>query len=94
MHLQIVRDRGELSLRLQPGGPPGDWFWIGVVRRAVDGDVPGNDVLDAEAIIFLEDNIGDLEARSGGDESRGQLVSELRSARDSRAEELFGGPRS
>jgi hypothetical protein len=92
MLVEIVRDRGETSLRLRPDDPPGDWFWIGMVRRAMDGDLPGSDELDAGAITFLRANLDDLESRFGDPGLRERLLRELRLAQAGRAAELFGGP--
>jgi hypothetical protein len=88
--LQLVSDRAELSMRLQPRTPAGDdWFWIGVARRVLAGDQPGSDNLDATAVAFLRTRLPEVEAAFGSDDARVALVQRLQDARAERSRELF-----
>jgi len=91
LRLDLVRDRSQVSARLQPTvGPSDDWFWIGVFRRVLDGDRPGSDELDAGGVDFLRRWLDVLEERAATDAGRSELVEDLIRARAERAEELFG----
>lgn len=91
LRLDLVRDRSQVSLRFQPAkGPFDEWFWIGVLRRALERDRPGSDELDASGVEFLRRSMNILEDRVATDQGREELVDELTRARAERAEELFG----
>lgn len=91
LRLELTRDRSQNSIRFQPAdGPIDEWFWIGVLRRLLEGDRPGSDELDQGAIEFLRRSLDDLERRVASDEERHALVGELIRVRNERSEELFG----
>jgi len=91
LRLELLRDRSQNAIRLQPvSGSTEEWFWLGVVRRLVDGDRPGSDELDRAAIDFLQRSIDALETQVADDESRRRLIDELVRERSARSQELFG----
>lgn len=90
VRLEIVRDRTQNSIRFQAVDDPfQQWFWIGVLRRVLDGDRPGRDDLDSGAIEFLRRSLDSLDDRITSDESRVQLIADLTREQRARAAELF-----
>ncbi len=91
LRLELVRDRSQISIRLQPvGSPTDDWFWLGVLRRLLDGDRPGSDELDTAAINFIRRWLAELEDTVANAQGRDELVAQLVRAREERSKELFG----
>ncbi|MCB1030362.1 MAG: hypothetical protein KDA95_03445 [Acidimicrobiales bacterium] len=91
VRLELVRDRSQISIRFQPAlGPADEWFWIGVLRRLLEGDRPGSDELDRGAIEFLRRSLDNLEDRAASADGSAKLVDDLTRARENRAQELFG----
>jgi hypothetical protein len=89
--LEVISDRSEISIRLQPrSSTDNDWFWIGVVRRVLNGERPGSDHFDEGAVEFLRTRLPEVEAAFGDSTSRAALVARLQAAREERARELFG----
>lgn len=88
--LQLVSDRSQVSIRLQPRTPADDdWFWLGVARRVLAGDKPDRDDLDDAAVQFLRARLVEIEAAFGSEDTRVALVQRMQEARAERSRELF-----
>lgn len=91
MRLELIRDRSQNAIRFQPViGSAEEWFWLGVLRRSLDGDRPGSDELDGAAIGFLRRSLDTLENRLIDSTAREVLIAELTQERSDRSVERFG----
>ncbi len=91
MLLEVVRERDDMSLRITARSDNGDdWFWLGILRRVIDGDRPGSDRLDSSGVEFLRLNIERLELVYSDPALREVFLKDLATAREERSRELFG----
>lgn len=91
MRLQLVSDRGQLSLDFQPvsTADAAQWFSIDLVQRLITGERQETAELTPATGTFLRDHIREIERRFSP-ENIDATVAELDCLKTARAKELFG----
>ncbi len=87
--MQLIRDRGQLFLDLQPAHDDAQWYSLSLVRRLLLGRQERSAVLDAGYARFLEEHLPEIEQRFAHDAWR-ETDRQLKELRTLRGQELFG----